>query len=283
MQCEQVGELIDAYALGALDEPERSLIARHLDGCAACSAVLEAAERLVSSLALAAPLRRAPAALGSRLLAEIQSERPVLSAAAAAGGQAEEPSSGAEREPLQLTRERLARRSWRWWPACAAAALVLLIGAGGWIAALQMQVNNLQDKSRVFAQGMSDVQGQRSALQLLASVGSSSLPMWPADSTNAQGTVIWNVMREECSVLASDLPPAPAGETYHVWLLGENQQQVAWDEGTLTPAAAGNAQKTIDLHHLPVGAVYQVVIMLQPRQSSAGERHPVLRATVGQQ
>ena len=283
MQCEQVSELIDAYALGALDEPERSAVERHLGGCVACRALLERAENLAARLALAIPLRGAPPALRSRVLGAIWAERSGAFAPVPAGAR-EGDSLGSG--PLSLPAQPPKRFDWRarhWWPAgAAAAAVVLLLGAGGWIAALQMQVNTLQSKSHILEQGMSDVQGQRSALQLLASIGSSSLPMWPAASTPAQGTVIWNAMREECSVLASDLPPAPSGESYHVWLLGEDQQQVAWDEGPLSPATAGTAQKTIDLHHLPMEQVYQVVIMLQPRQSNAAERQPVLRATVEQ-
>jgi anti-sigma factor ChrR (cupin superfamily) len=281
MQCEQVSDLVDAFALGALDEPERDAVARHLEGCADCRAHLEQAERLVASLAVATPLRRAPETLHSRLLTAIATGPD--SAAIQNPADHEHPS------PVTVTTlprasKQPARRPWRVWPAgAAAAAVVLIAGAGGWIAALQMQVISLQNKSHVLEQGMSDVQGQHSALQLLASIGSSSVPMWPADSTAAQGTVIWNSMREECSVLASDLPPAPAGESYHVWLLGDGSRQGAWDEGPLSVATSGSVQKTIDLHQIPQGQGYEVVIMLQPRQSSTGERHPVLRATVNEQ
>ena len=67
--CEQPKEFYEAYALGALDKPERDLVDAHLaTGCAACSAEIERARWLVSQLAYLAPEHKPPAALRGRLL-----------------------------------------------------------------------------------------------------------------------------------------------------------------------------------------------------------------------
>lgn len=56
------------YAAGILDDADRAAVARHLDGCAACRASLERAERVAWSLAAAA-VRPAPASLRERIVA----------------------------------------------------------------------------------------------------------------------------------------------------------------------------------------------------------------------
>lgn len=278
MQCEQVQDLAGAYALGALDEPERTAVAEHIQSCAVCRAAVQEAENLVRRLALAAPLRRVPPALQARLMVTVNADLPAAEPAAI------EEARVFDRAPVHAAPAVMAAskpdRWWAWRPAVATSVAVLFVfAASGWIAALQMQVNHLQQQSHVFQQGMSDVQGQRAALFLLTTTGSSSFPMEPVSpSLHAQGTVIWNASRQQCSILASQLPPAPSGESYHVWFLREGAQ--SWDSGKMTSGQQGSAEKTVDLHTTPVQQVYQVVIMLQPDQAGRADPRPILEAPV---
>src|SRR5436190_231315 len=64
MDCEQVREQLEAYALGALEPDERDRVARHLAGCPECrrlaAAYAEVAADLPLALAAASPLRPPP-------------------------------------------------------------------------------------------------------------------------------------------------------------------------------------------------------------------------------
>ena len=55
MTHEEVREQSAAYALGALDSRERTDVERHMDGCVACRAEIDAQCEVAALLALAAP------------------------------------------------------------------------------------------------------------------------------------------------------------------------------------------------------------------------------------
>ncbi len=71
---EHVDDLIDAYALGALEPDEVALVERHLPTCDACRALLEQARAVSDGLLLAAPVATPPATLRARILSRIHEE-----------------------------------------------------------------------------------------------------------------------------------------------------------------------------------------------------------------
>lgn len=75
IRCEEVDELLGAYALGALTPDEQAQVTEHLDGC---DKHPEAAEMraVAAAFALSAPEREPPAALKSRIMAEVRGETP---------------------------------------------------------------------------------------------------------------------------------------------------------------------------------------------------------------
>jgi anti-sigma-K factor RskA len=75
-----VTELLPAYSLGALDEPDATRVERHLATCAACQADLEQYHRVAGRIALAAPLVSPSPQLHQRLLARIAAESPAAAA-----------------------------------------------------------------------------------------------------------------------------------------------------------------------------------------------------------
>jgi len=87
MDCEQVMELLDAYALGAADAHEAAAIEEHVADCVRCWSSLDAAQRVAASLALSTAQQKAPPSLLSRVLAETERrQRPEAAARALAGG-----------------------------------------------------------------------------------------------------------------------------------------------------------------------------------------------------
>lgn len=76
----RVRDLLAEYALGLLDDPRRTSVAAHLDGCAACRAELDFVAPAAALLPLADPHRVAdrpvpPPDLGDRILAAVRDER----------------------------------------------------------------------------------------------------------------------------------------------------------------------------------------------------------------
>ena len=84
---DQFRELIQGYALGALDAQERAALEAHLaSGCSECSKALEEARWLVSQLAYLAPGAEPSELLKGRLLQTVRAE--------AGGGMTTRPSAG---------------------------------------------------------------------------------------------------------------------------------------------------------------------------------------------
>jgi anti-sigma-K factor RskA len=74
-KCDQFRELIEAYALGALDLEDRAAIEAHLAaGCPDCAKAVEEARWLVSQLAYAAPEAAPSDALKGRLMQTVRAE-----------------------------------------------------------------------------------------------------------------------------------------------------------------------------------------------------------------
>ncbi|HEY7339580.1 MAG TPA: anti-sigma factor [Ktedonobacterales bacterium] len=73
-QDEHVDNLIDAYALGALEPDEVARVERHLETCDACRALLDAVRAVTSDLLLAVPQAAPPSALRGRILSRIHDE-----------------------------------------------------------------------------------------------------------------------------------------------------------------------------------------------------------------
>ena len=74
MSCEEVRELLPAYADGELDAARALAIEKHLAGCAACAARLQEARALSKALGTHAPYHRMPDALRARLSASLPRE-----------------------------------------------------------------------------------------------------------------------------------------------------------------------------------------------------------------
>ena len=70
----EVRKSLAAHAIGATEEPERSRIERHLEGCAVCRDELVRLQE-VAAQALA-PDRPSPDAVWARVVDAIQEERP---------------------------------------------------------------------------------------------------------------------------------------------------------------------------------------------------------------
>src|SRR5579859_600906 len=90
MQNKHVDDLVDAYALGALESEEVDAVERHLESCEACRALVTQARETAERLLYAAPPVIPPASLRARVLQRVREEaaaQPHASALPAAPGQ----------------------------------------------------------------------------------------------------------------------------------------------------------------------------------------------------
>src|SRR5690348_11560583 len=69
-----VDDLIDAYALGILEDEAIAEVERHLEGCPACRQALQRAREVVELLAFAPRQAPPPARLKQRILSRIAQE-----------------------------------------------------------------------------------------------------------------------------------------------------------------------------------------------------------------
>ena len=76
MNCNEVQELLEAYALGALDPIESRRVAAHIAECSECSRIARAYQQAVDHLALDVPLYKASPRLKDRVLGGIGVYRP---------------------------------------------------------------------------------------------------------------------------------------------------------------------------------------------------------------
>jgi hypothetical protein len=281
MECEEVQASIDAYALGALDPSEREEFERHTERCPECRDATERAALSAASLGLTAPLRHAPRELHARIMHQVALEADPPAATPLHRLRARSPErQSSDVQSLFAAAGRQKRRYWRWMqPLAASLAVLLLIGSAIWIIRMQAQLNRLQARSQSLQRGLQDFEGQRAALMLLASEGTVRYEMQPSSpDTGTAGAVIWNPDRHVCSIFVSGLPAAPAGQSYHVWLVGD---QRSWDSGELSPSSEGTAEKTIDLRTMSKDAGYQVVVSLHQQQDAGNAWQPVLKAWIG--
>jgi anti-sigma-K factor RskA len=173
--------LSGAYAVDALDDLERAQFERHLRDCEICSREVESLRE--ASALLAETTAVAPsAALRDRVLAEIATVRPL-------------PPVVPTSFPTESTRDRRGRR---WLLAVAAAAAAVLIGAGG-----------------VVWQQVTDEPPSRVEQVLQASDAQEFTQTLPG---GAEATVVRSKKLNEAVLITHDMPAAPNGHAYALWL-----------------------------------------------------------------
>jgi anti-sigma-K factor RskA len=220
MNCADAKELIDLYALGALDDAKAADVAAHLDTCPECRQMLERAELAVAhlpmALAAASPVKL-PSELKGRVLAS--ASRVGQAPGPAPVPLAEQP---AERLPtLRSLPMRFNRRS-----VAAAAAVILLIVALGW----GVRLSQALDRERSLRERMSDLANQQAEIVIEvvdAPDGTKLVLLPPTEGSDAYGKVFTRPNLPEVVVMANRLPPPPEGQSYHVWLTADGRQVFA--------------------------------------------------------
>jgi len=197
MDCEQIAEMLDAYALGAADAKEAAAIEGHVADCVRCWASLGEAQRTAASLALSTALQKAPPSLRGRVLAVAERQRRL-------------PSLGG-------------RPRWLW-PAATgalaaggAAALVFALVLQAEVSDLRGDRDRLTDEVRNAGAVLDE---QRSLVAVLSAPDAQQITLEPAErGSEAQAVYYWSRSSRNGALLSNNLPSLSQGRVYRVWVL----------------------------------------------------------------
>lgn len=232
MSCEELRGSYELYALGLLDEPERSEIESHLQRqCAACIAELNRARGLNAAMFAAAPASAPAAQLRTRILASVGANprRGVVG----------------------------------WWPYLAG-ALPAAIAAVVLAFQLSQHRSDMASTARRLRQ-------MESAVALMTEPETRQITF----GKGPQGRVLVNEKRGVL-LLASNLPAAPAGKIYELWIIPK--------AGPPKPAGLFQSDGTGNAMHLAAGPIDlgttgAVAVTLEPESgSSAPTTTPIIVA-----
>jgi anti-sigma factor RsiW len=185
--------LVGAYAVDALDDLERAAFERHLAECPACQqevAGLQEAAGLLGALSTTAP----PPSLRDRVLADITTVRPLPPAV--------EP-------PVVVTGAHAPGGRSRFRPRLLVAAAAALIALGGAVTIAQPW----EDESS---------QTQLTAAERVAAAEDAETFTRTLDN-GAEATLVRSRSLNEAVLVTSDMPDAPAGSVYELWLVHDDQ------------------------------------------------------------
>ena len=225
-------EQAELYVLGALSAVDRAAYEAHLATCEECTAEVKSLAPIAEALAHTVPQHEPSAALRARVLASVGGRSRVVQA------------PSAERAPTSMLP----------WLA-AAASFLLAVGFGLYagslrhrIGALEVRLQEATLRAMAGERQLADLQhtaaGAQSQLAVLVApdvqrIDLSGQPTAPQASARA----FWSRSRG-LVFTASNLPTAPAGKTYQLWVL--TKQPAPISAGLFKPDSQGRVAAVFD-------------------------------------
>lgn len=261
MICEQIREMIEAYALGALDAPDQAMVETHLAECADCRQLLNEYVEMVNALpqavALASPLQL-PDSLKARVLQLLETVPPL-------------PPAEAAPKKSQQTFPRPKSSWWRTRPLAAAAVVLLIVVLLGW--SVQLSVALARERA-LRAEFANLVEQQEIVLEVIDSNKTTRRVLLPPEmgSSDAYGKLFTRSDLPHVVAMAARLPQPPAGQAYHLWVISDGQTRLA---GVMKVNEQGFGLLVFDADRN--GPIYDSAqLTLQPVGSSAAIASPIL-------
>jgi len=240
MSCEELREHYELYALGVAEEPECSQIHTHLDRrCAACERGVQQALSLVAALAATAPAAAPPARLRRRLLASVG----------------------------------VPERHYGWPVAWAAAALLCLSAAVYFSGRERQYAEESLRLRRRLGDQTTEFRRSQEAFAILSAPGTTEVAFGQGQPAPASGRVFINPTRGVMMV-ASNLPPAPAGRIYEMWIVPKR--------GSPSPAGLFQSRNDDTAMHIEPGPVdvAATAAIAVTIEGEAGASQPASRALI---
>jgi anti-sigma-K factor RskA len=218
--CEQFRELIEAYALGALDAEEHAALDAHLSsGCSDCTKAIEEARWVVSQLAYLAPQQAPSLTLKSRLMQSVRSEASV------------------SRRPVLVFRP---RTFWTW---VGVAALIIVTLYSGWNALrLQEQARQARNSAAEAERGQQKLQQELALTErevsILTDPASVRISLLPQNAQTPQLEARWH--SQLGIVVTGQQVPGPGGSrVWQLWLIPKTPGAKPMPSLTVRPGPDG--------------------------------------------
>jgi anti-sigma-K factor RskA len=217
---DQFRELIEAYALGALDERERATLDAHLAaGCPDCAKALKEARWLVTQLVYLAPPAEPSDTLRARLLQKVRAE-----ASTAQGS----------------TSSKAVIPYWLW---AGVAALLLVSVYSTWDARkLQMEIQAVNQRATAELKQREQLQQELAAAKqqalILTDPSSKKFDMWPHDTQMPKLEAMWHPALGIC-VMGQKVPMPGSNRVLQLWLIPKAPGSKPMPSRTFWPDAEG--------------------------------------------
>jgi len=236
------------YVLGGLDVQERLAFESHLTQCVECTAEVASLRPIVGALATAVPQVTPRAELRDRVIRSLDSVAAGLQTGPG-------PDVQTRRDSASM---RMSAPAWL----ALAAAIAIAIGAAAYAMRIQRQMGELQAR-------FDQVQATGAVLAApdLARIDLQGQPIAP----DARARALWSRSRG-LVFTAANLPPAPAGKAYQVWVV---TAQMPISAGLLTTDTTGGGTR---YYYTPpdIAAPVAVAVTLEPAggvPAPTGERY----------
>jgi hypothetical protein len=246
-ECQMTRELLEAYALGALEDDERTAVERHLETCADCRALaaelVETANELPLALGAVSPLRPPPG-LKAQVLRQVAPE------------------------------ERVESRRW-WWRPSAALALVSVVLAA-LFAAWDARLDDALSQERDLRARIARLQVQQElVLEVVDSRETRKAFLLPPEGSDsrAYGKVFTRADMPHVVAMAGRLPQPRRDRAYHLWLTSAGRTRLV---GVLSVDSSGFGLILFEADR--AGPVYEEARLIeQPKGSQRPLGKSVLR------
>jgi len=194
--CAETMELVDAYALGALENQEAAALQQHLSDCAACREELSKSQRTAALLSLSVRIEQAPSSLRERILAMAETEKYELPA---------------------WRRFLLSRRtSTRALAFGGVAALAFAVFLQAQLTNLRGDKNQLQDQ---LSAASSELEQQRQIVAVLSAQDTQKVSMEQPLRSQAESVYNWSQDNSAGFIVCRNFPAQAPGRVYQVWFV----------------------------------------------------------------
>jgi anti-sigma-K factor RskA len=266
--CEQFRDLIEAYALGALDPEERATFEAHLaTDCAECAKKVDEARWLVSQLAYAAPEATPSEMLKGRLLKTVRTEAQTRAGAAAV----------ADEEPGEAGRSGGAIPFWIW---ATIAALLLFAVYSAWNTyRLDREIRAANDRATALLEAREKMQkellmAKREAM-IMTDPSSHKIALWGEHAHPETLEAKWHAQYGLC-VMGEKVPMPSENHVLQVWFIPKGEGKKPMPSMMVKPDANGKLMFVISNPPEPMDDTKAIAITEEPEGGSGWPTTPIL-------
>jgi Anti-sigma-K factor rskA/Putative zinc-finger len=255
--CDQFRELIEAYALGALDPADRAALEAHLaTGCIDCAKAVEEARWLVSQLAYAAPEAAPSDMLKGRLMQTVR----------------------AEAQPKALVAPRV-RLIPVWLQAVAAALLVFSIYSVWNTRRLEVEIRESNERAAVLqAEGLKireQLADAERGATIMMDPTSHKIALWGEHAHPETLEAKWHSQLGVC-IMGEKVPMPSANHVLQVWFIPKREGAKPMPSAMVRPDATGKLMLYVSAPPESMDNTKAIAITEEPAGGSGWPTTPIL-------